>query len=165
MSYSGRFRVSNIKKYKGDYTNIIYRSLWERSTFKWCDENPKIKEWSSEEVVIPYLYEIDNKYHRYYMDLKIKLEDKTILVEIKPESQTKPPKSQKRTKRFISESLDFVKNQNKWKAANSYAKDRGWDFQVWTEKTLANLGILPKPMPGKLKKLKPLPAFKRKAKK
>ena len=66
MSYSGRYKVSNPKKYKGNYTNVIYRSLWEKSAFKWCDQNPKVKSWSSEEVIIPYLYEVDQKYHRYF---------------------------------------------------------------------------------------------------
>ena len=85
MAYSGRYRVKNTSKYKGDVQNVIYRSLWEKHTFKWCDDNPKVKSWSSEEVVIPYLYEVDRRYHRYYMDLKITMTDgKTILVEIKP---------------------------------------------------------------------------------
>lgn len=165
MSYSGRYKVSNVKKYKGDHTNVIYRSLWERSAFKWCDENPRVKEWVSEEVVIPYFYDVDKKYHRYFMDLKIKLDEKTLLVEIKPEAQTKPPTGTRRTKKYISESLDFIKNQNKWRAAISYAKDRNWEFQIWTENTLRNMGIMQKPTPGKLKKLKPLPPFKRKSKK
>ena len=40
----------------------------------------------------PYFYEVDKRYHRYYLDLKITFkEGKTILVEIKPDSQTKPP--------------------------------------------------------------------------
>ena len=29
-SYSGKFKPSYPGKYKGDPTNIIYRSLWER---------------------------------------------------------------------------------------------------------------------------------------
>ena len=33
---------------------------------------------------------------------------------------------------------------NKWKAAESYAKDRGWTFEIWTEKTLIKMGIMPK---------------------
>ena len=55
MAYSGRYRVKNPKKYKGDPNMVIYRSLKEKH-FKWCDDNPKVKRWSSEETVIPYLY-------------------------------------------------------------------------------------------------------------
>ena len=40
--------------------------------------------------------------------------------------------------------MDYVKNQNKWKAAERFAKDRGWKFVVWTENTLERMGIKPK---------------------
>ena len=51
----------------------------------------KVQYWSSEETVVPYYYEIDKRYHKYYLDLKITFkEGKTILVEIKPEKETKP---------------------------------------------------------------------------
>ena len=46
MAYSGRYTVKNPKKYKVDFTNVIYRSLWENSVFMWCDNNPKVKGWS-----------------------------------------------------------------------------------------------------------------------
>jgi len=153
MTYSGKYRPKNPHKYKGDSTNIVYRSMWERYCFRWCDESDDVVEWSSEEVVIPYYYEVDKKYHRYFMDLKIKHRNgKTYLIEIKPDSQTKPPKFPgKKTKRYITEGLTYVKNQNKWKAATEFANDRGWEFQIWTEHTLESMGIKPKP----LKKLKP----------
>jgi len=67
------------------------------------------------------------------------------LIEIKPDKQTRPPAYQgRKTKRYISESMDYVKNQNKWKAADNFAKDRGWKFVVWTENTLERMGIKPK---------------------
>jgi hypothetical protein len=158
MAYSGRYNVLNPKKYKGDHSNVIFRSLWERDVFKWCDMNPKVKAWSSEEVVIPYYYEADKRYHRYFPDLKIVFEDKTILVEIKPAKETTPPTGERRTKRYITEALTYVKNMNKWEAASSYCKDRKWEFQIWTEETLYSMGIMTKPLkkiPGKLKPLKP----------
>ena len=52
---------------------------------------------------------------------------------------------------------------NKWEAANDYAKDRGWEFQIWTEKTLKSMGILKEFK--KTKKLKPLKPFRKKPKK
>ena len=67
MAYSGRYQVKNPKKYKGDFTNVVYRSLWERNVFRWCDDNPKVKGWSSEEIVVPYYYEVDKKYHKYFV--------------------------------------------------------------------------------------------------
>lgn len=155
MAYSGKYRVRNKDKYKGDHTNVVYRSLWEKHCFKWCDDNDEIKHWSSEEVVIPYLYDVDKKIHRYFMDLKIVYKSgKTVLIEIKPEKELSPPTGNKRTKRYISEGLTYVKNQNKWKAAAEYAKDQGWEFQIWTEKELTAMGIMPKST-RPLKKLKP----------
>lgn len=165
MAYSGRYNVLNPKKYKGDHTNVIFRSLWERDVFKWCDSNPKVKAWSSEEVVIPYYYEADKRYHRYFPDLKIIFEDRTILVEIKPNKETKPPVGEKRTKKYINEALTYVRNMNKWEAANSFCKDRKWEFQIWTEETLYSMGIMTKPLkkvPGKLKPLKPYRRKRRK---
>jgi len=159
MAYSGKYRVKNKEKYKGDPTNVVYRSLWEKHCFKWCDDNADIKYWSSEEVVIPYLYEVDRKYHRYFMDLQIVYKSgRTVLVEIKPAKELSPPTGNRRTKRYINEGLTYVKNQNKWKAASEYAKDQGWEFQIWTEKELTAMGILPKSTKP-LKKLKP---YKRK---
>ena len=34
------------------------------------------------------------------------------------------------------ESLAFIKNQSKWNAAKQYAKDRGWEFIIITEREL-----------------------------
>jgi hypothetical protein len=164
-TYTGKYRVVNAHKYRGDVTNVIYRSQWEKQCFLWCDRNSNIKEWSSEEVVIPYFYDVDKRYHRYFMDLKFTTkENKTYLIEIKPEKQTKLPKNPNKSKRYISEALTYVKNQNKWQAAQEYALDRGWYFQIWTEKELQNLGILQKPTPGKLKQMKPLKPYRKKKK-
>ena len=44
MAYKGKFRPSIPKKYRGDYTNIIYRSLWELKFMKYCDSNQNILE-------------------------------------------------------------------------------------------------------------------------
>lgn len=157
MAYSGKYKPMHPEKYKGDPTQIVFRSHWEKLCFIWCDTNSKVKSWSSEEIIIPYLYEVDKRYHRYFVDLKIVFEDKTLLVEIKPDKETRPPVGQKRTKRYISEGLTYVKNMNKWKAANEFAKDRGWEFQIWTEHTLNSMGI----MKTGLKPLKPLPKLKK----
>jgi hypothetical protein len=136
--------------------------MWERHAFNWCDTNKKVIKWSSEEVVIPYFYEVDKKYHRYFMDLKIVFEDKSVLlVEIKPNNQTTPPTGDKRTKKYLNEAYTYIRNRQKWEAAEQYAADRGWKFEIWTEKELSRKGILPN-VPGKLPKLKP---YRKKSKK
>lgn len=141
-TYKGSYKVKNIHKYEGDFKNIIYRSLWERQVFRWCDENPQVLKWSSEEIVIPYYYPIDKKYHRYFVDVKYTTAQGTFLVEIKPKSQTVPPKKPSRqTPKYLEEARTYVKNQCKWEAADIYAKDRNWKFVVWTEDTIKSMGI------------------------
>ena len=141
MSYSGKYLPSNPKKYKGNYNNIIYRSLWERKFMVYCDLNAHILEWSSEEIVIPYRSPLDGKVHRYYPDFYVKIktleEVKVYIVEVKPLRQTLEPKPPKRkTKQYLNEVFAYTKNQAKWKAAEEYCLDRNWEFQIWTEKEL-----------------------------
>lgn len=165
MAYSGKYIIKKPNKYRGDPSKVTYRSHWEKLCFMWCENNPDIKDWSSEEIVVPYYYDVDKKYHRYFVDLKITFKNgKTILVEIKPEKETAPPKRPDKSKRYIGEALTYVKNMNKWEAANEFAKDRGWDFQIWTENTLKSMGIM-KEQKGKLKQLKPLKPYRKKSKK
>ena len=89
------------------------------------------------------------------MDFKVTWKNgKTTLIEVKPSKETRPPSGSKRTKRYISEGYTYVKNMNKWQAANEYAKDRGWNFEIWTEVELRLMGIMPKQLKP-LKKMKP----------
>lgn len=139
MSYRGKFLPSHPNKYKGDYNNIIYRSLWERKFMVYCDLNNHIVEWASEEFAIPYRSPIDNKVHRYFPDfyVKIKIEESTIkkyIVEIKPLKQTKEPKRPiRKTKQYLNEVFEYTKNQAKWKAAREWCLDRQYEFKVITE--------------------------------
>lgn len=145
MAYSGRYKPKNPSKYRGDPTNIVYRSMWERHCMKFFDNDSRIKRWSSEEVIIPYLYEADKRYHRYFPDFLVEWSNgSTSLIEVKPNKETKPPTGNKRTKRYINEGFTYVKNVNKWEAAASYCKDRNWAFEIWTEVELEAMGIKPK---------------------
>ena len=141
MSYKGRFIPKNPQKYAGDVSNIIWRSTWERQVMDWLDSSDNVIYWSSEELVIKYFSPIDNKIHRYFPDFIVKIKKRdgkvmTHVIEVKPEYQTKQPTQKKKTKRFIEESITYVVNQSKWKAAEEFCKDRGWVFQVLTEKHL-----------------------------
>jgi len=163
MAYSGRYQVINKHKYNGDPDKVVYRSMWEKYVFIWCDTNSRVKKWSSEEIVIPYYYDVDKKYHRYFPDVFIQTEEKSMLIEIKPDKETRPPVGERRTKRYINEGMTYIKNMNKWEAAEEYCKDRKWEFQIWTEDTLIEMGLLQKKMPGKIKKpLKKMPPYRKK---
>jgi hypothetical protein len=141
-SYKGKFTPKNPKKYKGDPTNIVYRSLWELKVMKYLDTNTSILEWSSEELVIPYICPTDNKRHRYFPDFYVKAIDangllKEMLLEVKPKKETREPIRKKRiTKQYITEVTTWGKNQAKWKAASEYCADRNWEFKLITEEHL-----------------------------
>tara|TARA_B100001250_G_scaffold286400_1_gene248385 strand:- start:27 stop:521 length:495 start_codon:yes stop_codon:yes gene_type:complete len=143
MAYSGFYKPKNPKKYRGNPTRIVYRSLWERKYMMYCDNTPSILEWGSEEIAIPYRSPIDNRSHRYYPDFYIKVREKggkisKYIVEIKPKKQTKPPYGQdKRTKAYKNAVLTFVKNRAKWDAAEDYCDDRQMKFLILTEDHLA----------------------------
>ncbi len=133
MTYKGRYTVKNPDKYDGDPTNVVFRSLWERQVFKFMDMNPDVIKWQSEETIIPYRCKTDNKIHRYFMDVKMVTKDKTYLIEIKPKKQTEAPKEPKRkTKRYITEGMSYIKNTSKWETAEAYSADRGWESVIWT---------------------------------
>ena len=142
MAYKGLYTIENKKKYTGDPFNVVYRSLWEREVFKWCDRNPKIKKWSSEEIIIPYRSPLDNRIHRYFVDFYIKVKDvngniQKYLIEVKPKKQTREPKVQKRmTKKYIYEVTEYAKNQAKWSAAKEFCEDRNYKFMLITEDEL-----------------------------
>lgn len=134
----GKFRPQNPKKYSGNPTNIVYRSKWELDMMLYFDKNIDIIEWGSEEIVIPYISPLDNKMHRYFPDFIIKTKSKQIIIiEVKPFNQTRAPAvSAKKTNSFISEVTTWVVNEAKWKAALQYCKDRGYTFQILTEKEI-----------------------------
>jgi hypothetical protein len=139
MAYSGFFRPKNPEKYVGDASNIVYRSSWEVKVMDWLDRNPDIISWASEELIVPYISPVDGKRHRYFPDfiVKLKTQDnkiKTLMIEVKPKKQTKPPEVKKRvTKQYINEVTTWGVNQAKWKAANEFCENRGWEFMIITE--------------------------------
>lgn len=142
MFHKRKYNPVNPQKYAGDHTNIIMRSSWETKFAIWCDKNPAVVKWSSEETIVPYISPVDNRAHRYFIDFKIQVYTnegklKTYLVEIKPDNQTRPPQAPTRkTKRYIQEVMTWGVNDAKWKAATTYAKDRGWEFIILTENHL-----------------------------
>ena len=137
-SFKGIYKPTNPKKYVGNPNNIVYRSLLERKFMVYCDNNPGVIQWASEELAIRYYNPIDKKYHRYFPDFVVKtVNNEKFMIEIKPSRQVakpKPPK--KKTKSYMRESFEYIKNQAKWQAAKSYCDDKGMKFKLITEKDL-----------------------------
>ena len=140
MAYRGKYYPSFPRKYKGDPTNIIYRSLWERKFMVYCDKNQNILEWASEEIAIPYRSPIDNRVHRYFPDFYMKVRQangstKKFIIEVKPKSQCKQPvkNPKRRTTKWFNEVKTFAINQAKWKSAREFCEDKGMEFKIFTE--------------------------------
>lgn len=143
--HQGKFVPKNPQKYNGDLDKIFYRSGWELSFFVKCDSNPNILKWSSECVVIPYRSPLDGRFHRYFMDIWLKMKDrhgniKESIIEIKPYNQTQKPKAPKRRTKSWKNSVEtYAVNIEKWKAAKKYANKRGIDFKILTEKGIITI--------------------------
>lgn len=137
----GIFKPAHMQKYKG-HDLPRYLSSWELKLFRWCDTNPNVLEWASENVVVPYESPIDKKIHRYIVDATVKLKTATgvkkFLIEVKPYKQTVQPEQTpgKHKKTLLYEQLTYVQNQAKWAAAKCFAKKYGYEFTVLTEKEL-----------------------------
>jgi hypothetical protein len=146
MSYKGFFKPKNPNRYKGDPTNIVYRSSWELKLMSYLDVHPDIMEWSSEEFCIPYVSPIDKRIHRYFPDFYLKKKNiegkiETLVIEVKPKNQVVPPtvvktKTSKPTKRYVREVMTYGVNEAKWKAAQAFCEDRKWKFMIMTESEL-----------------------------
>ena len=107
-TYKGFFKPINPQKYKGNPQNIIYRSRWELKFMIYLDKDDRVISWGSEEIIIPYRSPIDGRIHRYFTDFIVTKINKhgnkeTVIIEIKPSKQTKPPEKQSKiTKKYIT---------------------------------------------------------------
>jgi hypothetical protein len=116
------------------------RSSWEHKFCYFLDHQPQVKKWSFESIEIQYYYPIDKKVHRYYPDFYFEEEDNSgktrkFLVEVKPKTQTIPPKAPKNKNRkarktYIYEAQTYVRNRCKWESAKEYCKRKGYEFRI-----------------------------------
>jgi hypothetical protein len=127
---------------------LYYRSSWELTAMKYFDNSSNITLWGAECVEIPYqlkkpdkhgIYKVSN--HRYYPDfyyrLKTKEKTREILLEVKPEEQTKPPKiksktnlSKKQLESYKWAIEEYNRNMSKWEAALEYCDKKGFEFKI-----------------------------------
>lgn len=148
MSYKGKFKAKNPNKYKGNPTNIIYRSLLERRFMVYLDNTSSVLKWSSEEIVVPYVSPLDRRVHRYFPDFYMKYRNVKgviveTLIEVKPSKQTKPPdpkrkltKTGRTSKRYLKEVNTYIINDAKWKQAIKFCDERSWNWRIVTEKDI-----------------------------
>jgi hypothetical protein len=139
--HQGRFTPTNPEKYVGDIEQIIFRSSYERKLLEYLDKNPNVLKYGSEELIIPYYSRVDQKVRRYFPDFIVQYRNtkgdiEKAVIEVKPLSQTKPPKmtaTGRSSKRYIRESLTYAVNSDKWQAAEAWCQKNGFKFIIMTE--------------------------------
>jgi hypothetical protein len=147
VAIKGFFSPKHKNKYKGDIKRIIYRSSPELRYMFFLDDNPNVIEWSSEEIIIPYFDETKKRVRHYFPDFFVKIKEKDgtikqLIIEYKPLSQTKLPNkpdkglTQRQKNRYLKEAVIYVTNKCKWESAEKYAKAKGMEFVIITEKDL-----------------------------
>jgi len=145
----GKYTPENPSKVIGKgKTN--YRSSYERRFMYWCDHFDAVKQWSYEDIIIPYVCRLDHKPHRYFIDFYVVCinpdtgnEDKFI-IEVKPSIQMKPPvKKRFKSKRsFLQASSTYIVNRDKQLAAQAFCKTHGMLYRVITEKHIKCVDLL-----------------------
>jgi len=132
----GYYTVLNPEKYVGSGTPK-YRSGWELTFMRFCDNHPSVVSWASENVRIPYKNPFTGKDTFYVPDFFVVYQNasgrKAELVEIKPKGQTVMELA-----RSQQEKAAVALNMVKWSAARIWCKRMGATFRVLTEEDLFN---------------------------
>ena len=132
---TGRYTPKNPSKYVGTH-DPIWRSSWEMAFMQFLDNHPKVSQWASESIKIPYRNPFTGKGTVYVPDFFILYEDKNgkkhaEVIEIKPAGQTHINEAKSKTAKF-----QLALNYAKWNAAEAYCKRNGLKFRVVTERDL-----------------------------
>jgi hypothetical protein len=128
----GIYKIMNPQKYVGTKAPR-YRSSWEFTFMKFCDENNHVLQWASESVSIPYRHPLTGKQTIYIPDFLITYQGsngRTIgeLIEIKPRKQSVIEGKMSERDRAI-----VAINYAKWDSATKWARRQGLTFRVINE--------------------------------
>jgi hypothetical protein len=132
----GLFKPQHPEKYIGDINRIRYLSSWELKFQYFCDTNPNIIAWGSEEIRIKYFNPVKQKVCDYIPDFFIKYKDSsgnviTEIIEIKPKKECSVTK-----KSSVYDKVNIAINTQKWTAAKAFCDKAGIKFRVLTEDQL-----------------------------
>jgi hypothetical protein len=132
----GLFKPTNPEKYLGDIGKIRFMSSWELRFMNFCDTNPNVIKWGSEEFKIMYFNPIKNKVCNYIPDFIIKYKDRngmiiTEVIEIKPRSHFVASK-----KSTTYDKVQMIINHAKWTAAKAFCDQHNINFKVLSENEL-----------------------------
>lgn len=136
----GKFIPAHPEKYIG-HKQPTYRSSWEWTFMRFCDNNEAIQKWACEAISIPYRDPLTGRQTIYVPDFFIQYVDKNgkmnvDLLEIKPANQAI---LEKVGKNKVNQA-QFIRNKAKWEAANAWCKKQGIRFRIITENELFHNG-------------------------
>ena len=116
---------------------------------EWCDKSDSVLLWQSEEKRVRYYDPVKKKNRTYYPDFLVKYINRdgrvlTEMVEVKPIRQVKGPNPnpKKKTKSWMNQVNTYITNQCKWKAAEEYCQEQGWEFRLLTEQNISKWQLL-----------------------
>jgi hypothetical protein len=132
----GFYVILNPEKYVGKGTPK-YRSGWELTFMRFCDNHPSVVSWASECVRIPYRNPFTGKDTFYVPDFLVTYQtasgNRAELIEIKPKAQAVMEMA-----RSQAEKAAVALNMCKWQAAQIWCKRMGATFRILTEEDIFN---------------------------
>lgn len=132
----GYYVIINPEKYVGKGTPK-YRSGWELTFMRFCDNHPSVVSWASECVRIPYRNPFTGKDTFYVPDFLVTYQtaggNRAELIEIKPKAQAVMELA-----RSQAEKAAVALNMCKWAAAKIWCKRMGATFRILTEEDIFN---------------------------
>lgn len=136
----GKFKPKFPEKYVGGRMPT-YRSSWEFTFMKFCDEHPSVSQWASEAIKIPYRNPLTGKFTIYVPDFFVVYTDANSkqvveLIEVKPANQA----VREKVGRSRTNQLHYVVNQAKWQAARAWCKQKGIVFRIINEGDMFHQG-------------------------
>ena len=136
---NGFFQMINPGKYVGK-KQPHYRSSWEHSVMRMCDNNPAILQWANEAIHINYRNPFTGKNTIYVPDFFVMYQDANNtqhaeLWEIKPSKETTLENA-----KSVRDKAAAVLNMAKWQAAQAYCKANNIRFRIITENDLFHQG-------------------------
>jgi hypothetical protein len=132
----GFYTILNPEKYVGKGTPK-YRSGWELTFMRFCDNHPSVVSWASECVRIPYKNPFTGRDTYYVPDFLVTYQvngvNRAELIEIKPKAQAVMELA-----RSQQEKMAVALNMCKWQAAQIWCKRMGATFRILTEEDIYN---------------------------
>jgi hypothetical protein len=129
----GYYKCRNIEKLIG-HDVPMYRSGIELEFMKFCDTNPKVVRWGSENYQVPYYDPIKRKNRLYFVDNYVEILEgnivKKYLIELKDHKETKKPdpRAKKKKATLVLEQSTWVTNNAKWKTTIQFCKKNNMEF-------------------------------------